>query len=104
MTATPAVHHLTGEIAPGALVAVVGPNGAGKSTLFRGIVGILKPLAGTVGLGGPPKTRDIAYLPQTADIDRILGYDQRRDYFRRTICSDLCPVSAVRIFLAGSTI
>jgi zinc/manganese transport system ATP-binding protein len=65
----PAVHHLSGEVAPGALVAVVGPNGAGKSTLFRGIVGILKPLSGTIGLGAL-HTRDIAYLPQTADIDR----------------------------------
>lgn len=65
----PAVHHLSGEIAPGALMAVVGPNGAGKSTLFRGIVGILKPLAGTIGLGGL-LARDIAYLPQSADIDR----------------------------------
>jgi zinc/manganese transport system ATP-binding protein len=65
----PAVHHLSGEIAPGALLAVVGPNGAGKSTLFRGIVGILKPLAGTIGLGALD-VRDIAYLPQTADIDR----------------------------------
>jgi zinc/manganese transport system ATP-binding protein len=65
----PAVHHLNGEVAPGALVAVVGPNGAGKSTLFRGVVGILKPLSGTIGLGGL-QTRDIAYLPQTADIDR----------------------------------
>ena len=42
----PAVHHLSGEVAPGALLAVIGPNGAGKSTLFRGLVGILKPLAG----------------------------------------------------------
>jgi zinc/manganese transport system permease protein len=65
----PAVHHLSGEIAPGALVAVVGPNGAGKSTLFRGIVGILKPLAGSIGLGDL-HARDIAYLPQSVDIDR----------------------------------
>jgi zinc/manganese transport system ATP-binding protein len=65
----PAVHHLSGEIAPGALLAVVGPNGAGKSTLFRGIVGILRPLAGAIGLGDLD-VRDIAYLPQTADIDR----------------------------------
>ena len=65
----PAVHHLSGEVAAGALVAVVGPNGAGKSTLFRGIVGILKPLAGVIGLGNLD-ARDIAYLPQTADIDR----------------------------------
>jgi zinc/manganese transport system ATP-binding protein len=65
----PAVHHLSGEVAPGASLAVVGPNGAGKSTLFRGIVGILKPLSGSILTGGvDPK--DIAYLPQSADIDR----------------------------------
>jgi zinc/manganese transport system ATP-binding protein len=65
----PAVHHLSGEVATGALLAVVGPNGAGKSTLFRGLVGILKPLAGTIRTGGID-AKDIAYLPQTADIDR----------------------------------
>jgi zinc/manganese transport system ATP-binding protein len=65
----PAVHHLNGEVATGALLAVIGPNGAGKSTLFRGLAGILKPLAGSIALGGLD-IRDIAYLPQTADIDR----------------------------------
>jgi zinc/manganese transport system ATP-binding protein len=65
----PAVHHLDGEVAEGALLAVIGPNGAGKSTLFRGIAGILKPLAGAIARGGLHH-RDIAYLPQTADIDR----------------------------------
>jgi zinc/manganese transport system ATP-binding protein len=65
----PAVHHLSGEVASGALLAVVGPNGAGKSTLFRGLVGILKPLAGAIERGDLD-VRDIAYLPQTADIDR----------------------------------
>jgi len=65
----PAVHHLDGEVASGALLAVVGPNGAGKSTLFRGIVGILKPLAGAISLRGLD-AREVAYLPQTADIDR----------------------------------
>ena len=65
----PAVHHLSGEVIAGALLAIVGPNGAGKSTLFRGIVGILNPLAGTI-LTGDLDVRDIAYLPQTVDIDR----------------------------------
>jgi zinc/manganese transport system ATP-binding protein len=65
----PAVHHLTGEVAAGALLAIVGPNGAGKSTLFRGLVGILKPLSGSIETGGLD-LRDIAYLPQSADIDR----------------------------------
>jgi zinc/manganese transport system ATP-binding protein len=65
----PAVHHLTGTIESGALMAVVGPNGAGKSTLFKGIVGALKPLAGRIDRAGL-LPRDIAYLPQIADIDR----------------------------------
>ena len=65
----PAVHHLSGEIAQGALLAVVGPNGAGKSTLLRGIVGVLKPLAVQIDFHGLDP-RDIAYVPQTIDIDR----------------------------------
>jgi zinc/manganese transport system ATP-binding protein len=65
----PAVHHLDGAIAPGTLLAVVGPNGAGKSTLLRGIAGILKPLSGSI-VRGNVSARDIAYLPQSAEIDR----------------------------------
>ena len=65
----PAVHHLNGAVEKGALVAVVGPNGAGKSTLFKGIVGFIKPLAGSIERNGL-NTHDIAYLPQIADIDR----------------------------------
>jgi ABC-type Mn2+/Zn2+ transport system ATPase subunit len=65
----PAVHHLDGAVENGALVAVVGPNGAGKSTLFKGIVGVIKPLAGGIERGDP-NPQNIAYLPQAADIDR----------------------------------
>ena len=65
----PAVHHLSGEVGSGALLAVIGPNGAGKSTLLRGIAGILKPLSGAIGLCGLDHS-DIAYLPQIAEIDR----------------------------------
>jgi zinc/manganese transport system ATP-binding protein len=65
----PAVHHLDGAVESGALMAVVGPNGAGKSTLFKGIVGVIKPLAGRIERDGLA-ARDIAYLPQAAEIDR----------------------------------
>lgn len=70
----PAVHHLDGTIETGSLLAVVGPNGAGKSTLFKGIVGVLAPLAGAIELNGIA-SRDIAYLPQAADIDRSFPID-----------------------------
>jgi zinc/manganese transport system ATP-binding protein len=65
----PAVHHLNGKVEPGALLAVVGPNGAGKSTLFKGVAGVLKPLAGTIDRDGLDAGQ-IAYLPQLAEIDR----------------------------------
>jgi len=73
----PAVHHLTGTVENGALLAVIGPNGAGKSTLLKGIVGALSPLDGTIERAQARK-QDIAYLPQIAEIDRsfpITVYD-----------------------------
>jgi zinc/manganese transport system ATP-binding protein len=64
----PAVHHLEGAVREGSLTAVIGPNGAGKSTLFKGVVGVLKPLAGRIERNGV-RAQDIAYLPQVAGID-----------------------------------
>jgi zinc/manganese transport system ATP-binding protein len=65
----PAVHHLHGDVPAGSLLAVVGPNGAGKSTLLKGICGALAPLEGRIERQNID-ARDIAYLPQAADIDR----------------------------------
>lgn len=65
----PAVHHLNGEIARGALLAVVGPNGAGKSTLLKSIAGILRPLDGAIRVAGA-ESGSLAYLPQIIEIDR----------------------------------
>ncbi len=65
----PAVHHLDGGFEHGSLTAIVGPNGSGKSTLLKGITGALRPLGGSIGRVGFD-VRDIAYLPQSAEIDR----------------------------------
>lgn len=70
----PAVHHLTGVVEEGALLAVCGPNGAGKSTLLKGICGTLKPLDGRIVRHGF-HVRDIAYLPQGAEVDRSFPID-----------------------------
>lgn len=63
----PAIHHLDGTIRKGSLTAVVGANGSGKSTLMKGIVGVLKPMAGAVTRA--PGVR-AAYLPQQSELDR----------------------------------
>ena len=64
----PAVHHLSGAFQGGRLSAVMGPNGAGKSTLLKSLVGLLPLDEGDIGLSGLAR-REIAYLPQHADLD-----------------------------------
>ena len=64
----PALHHISGQFAKGALTAVIGPNGSGKSTLLKSIMGLLKPSGGQVHTATPPER--IAYLPQQTEIDR----------------------------------
>ena len=65
----PAVHHLDGLVPEGELLAVCGPNGAGKSTLLKGIAGALPPLGGSIERVGFRK-REMAFLPQAAELDR----------------------------------
>ena len=61
----PAVHHLDGSIEQGSMTAIVGPNGGGKSTLLKAIAGALTPLDGRI-----ETHQRLAWLPQSADIDR----------------------------------
>lgn len=63
----PAVHHLDGALAHGSLTAVVGPNGSGKSTLLKGIVGVIRPMSGSIEHHSGCR---MAYLPQHSEIDK----------------------------------
>lgn len=65
----PAVHHLSGEFAPGSLTAIVGPNGAGKTSLLAAIMGRIRPAEGKVSFDGASRDH-VAWLPQQAEIDR----------------------------------
>jgi branched-chain amino acid transport system ATP-binding protein len=58
------------------VVTIVGPNGAGKSTVLKALVGVIRPLAGRVVLGGTDLTglstdqicrRSVGYVPQLRD-------------------------------------
>lgn len=65
----PALHHVSGVFTDGSLTAVAGPNGGGKSTLLKLLAGLVRPESGQVIMSGI-SARDIAYLPQTAEIAR----------------------------------
>src|SRR6202047_4354709 len=49
---TPAVDNLSFDVRPGAVTGFLGPNGAGKSTTMRMIMGLDRPDAGQVRIGG----------------------------------------------------
>lgn len=55
------------EIGPGQLLGIVGPNGSGKTTLFRGILGLLRPLSGSV----ERNVKDVGYVPQREGLDAL---------------------------------
>jgi len=56
------------EVEEGAFLGIVGPNGAGKTTLFRGMLGLIEPLAGRVERGA---SGAIGYVPQRESLDPI---------------------------------
>ena len=64
------VEHLSFTIEKGSYLCIVGENGAGKSTLLRAILGLLKPLSGSIVLGEGLQRREIGYLPQQTFVQR----------------------------------
>jgi len=54
----------------GSLIGIIGPNGAGKTTLLRCVIGLIKPLAGSITKHSTLQHRcAIAYVPQRSTVD-----------------------------------
>ena len=51
---TKVVDHVTLDVQPGELVALLGPSGCGKTTLLRAIAGFLRPQSGRILFDGKP--------------------------------------------------
>lgn len=54
----------------GDYLCIVGENGSGKSTLVKTLVGLNKPISGSIQIGDGLKTCEIGYLPQQTIIQR----------------------------------
>jgi zinc/manganese transport system ATP-binding protein len=65
----PAIHHIDTVFKDGSLTAIIGPNGGGKSTLLKALVGLIKPMSGSINFSTSARHR-MAYLPQQSAIDR----------------------------------
>lgn len=65
---TPLVTDVEFGVASGERVGIAGPNGAGKSTLVRTLLGLVRPLAGSV----ERSTKRLGFVPQAPDRDPMI--------------------------------
>lgn len=76
------------QVMPAEVFAILGGNGAGKSTLLRLMLGLLRPQAGRIVIGGKDPSADpegvrriLAYVPETAAVyPHLTGIENLR-YF-----------------------
>ncbi len=60
---------VTLDVHSGDYLGIVGPNGSGKTTLLKTILGLIRPLAGSVRI--PDAGHTIGYVPQRDTLDTI---------------------------------
>ncbi len=66
----PILEHLSFGVSAGDYLCIVGENGSGKSTLMRTVLGLHKPLSGSILFGDGLRENEIGYLPQQTAIQK----------------------------------
>jgi len=84
-----AVESLSLTVERGEAVALLGPNGSGKTTCLKAAAGLLRPTAGEVLLGDPPKPAGnpparevISFLPQRVSFPDSLSGREVVEFYR----------------------
>lgn len=62
------VENLTFTVDSGDYLCIVGENGSGKTTLMKALLGLLRPVSGTIEYSDTLGRNEIGYLPQHANI------------------------------------
>lgn len=93
--ATDILRNVEFSVSPGAIVGLIGRNGAGKTTTLRAIMGLVKPVSGTVTFEG----KDLVKAPAHQRTSFGIGYapEDRRLIPDMTVEENLCvPAWALR--------
>jgi NitT/TauT family transport system ATP-binding protein len=79
---TTALDHLSLDVAPREVVALIGPNGCGKSTLLRILAGLIAPDEGSVTIDGRPVTGPDPSIGLVFQEPRLLAWRSVNDNVR----------------------
>lgn len=79
-------------------LGVIGPNGGGKTTLIKIILGLLKPISGTIRFyknGKEIPEIAMGYLPQYNSIDKKFPFRCTRWYYQGSTSRNPCSTATL---------
>ena len=62
--------NLSFSVEKGDYLVILGENGSGKTTLMKTVLGLRKPMKGSIATGDGLSRREIGYLPQQTSIQK----------------------------------
>jgi len=102
----PVLAHVSLTISAGEFIAIVGASGSGKSTLLKCMMGLLKPTAGDIRIGGNSLGRVAGYRQTIAGVlqddqllsgtiaDNIACFDQQIDIAWVRECAEMACIAS----------